>query len=272
MINKNAIILPLFIFIYSPVFSQINSATIPAQPKVMIIPFNPFYYLSDADAELALYNKKSQNEISTLFRYGLDMNVNARILTVYNAQSILTDTSVQSAKDLQYIYSNISYKYEKPMDIHGKDSIPQQMEQTDLFGINSPALNEKKKLSDKTKVEDTVVKKYLNAVVKNAELFPALQQKYGADIFIFINQFELITNYAHCLDRATNNFERSVLVHYSIYDVNGRQLKGDAVSVTFPSNMNNLDAIIAEKFPVIGEYLREALTTSITPPTPKNKK
>lgn len=272
MINKRVIILSLFIFIYASVFSQINSAAIPVQHKVMIIPFNPFYYLSDADAELAAYNKKTQSEISTLFRYGLDMNVNARVITSYNAQSILMDTTVESAKDLQFIYSNISYKYEKPMDINGRDSMPAQIKETDLFGINGPPPNEKKKLYNQTIVEDTVVKKYLNAVVNNTELFSALQQKYGADLFIFINQFELVTNYAHCLDRATNNFERKVLVHYSIYDATGRQLKGDAVSVTFPSNMNNLDAIIAEKFPLIGNYLRDALTTSITPQTVKKKK
>ncbi len=256
-------------------FSQTGQLSTDHSQKVMIIPFNEFYYLSDADAELAQRNNKSQKEISDLFRVGLDYNINARVIAAHHAHSMLQDSSVQSVKDLQYIYSSISYTYQKPMDIY-KDTLNNDIENSDVFGIHQPEQEDspKKIFSIKKQVEDSVEHdRYLNAVIKNPNLFYYLNEKYAADLFLFINQFELITNYENCLDRATNNFERMVVIHYSIYNLAGQQLKGDAVTVTFASNQTNVEQIINEYFPIVGNYMSNEITyTTTTPATQANKK
>lgn len=235
--------------------------------KVMVIPFNQYNYFSDADPELAEKNEMEAAEISRMFRYGLNYNISTRVIASDGAYNILTDTTVQSAKDLEMIYASVQYRFEKPMDVTAPDTITDRtVKQSDLFGRGeeAPAEPEKKKLIDlKNDDEEGVYKndKYLNAHVTHPEIFATLQQKYGTDIFLFINQFELVTNYNHCLDRSKNYFERKVVVHYTIYNALGEQLKGDAMTVTFSSGQTNVDEIIGTQFPLIAEYLSRSVTT-----------
>lgn len=257
--------------------SVLSSLIVAAQPtsgeligtdsvqRVMIIPFNAYNYFSDADNELAEKNELPSADISTLFRYGLNYNISARVIASDGAYNILTDTTVSSAKDLELIYASVNYRFEKPVDVTKPDTLTDRtVKQADLFGNGGeePAKEEKKKLVDlKKDDEEPKNEKYLNAHVTHPEIFPVLQQKYHTDIFLFINSFELVTNYNHCLDRSKNYFERKVVVHYSIYDATGKQLKGDATTVTFSSQQTNVDEIIATQFPIIAETLAGTVTT-----------
>ena len=247
--------------------------TIYPKQKVMIIPFNMYNYFSDADPELAEKNEKAVTDISTLFRYGLNYNISARVISAYDPYNILIDTTLQSEQDLNMIYASIKYQFEKPMDVNAKDSAENKtISQPDLFGLGGEEpVEEKKKISFGKKEEEPVNTKYMNAVVTHPEIFPNLQKKYGTDLFLFINQFELVTNYNHCLDRAANSFERKVVVHYSVYNAEGKQLKGDAITVTFGSAQTNVDAIVAEQFPLIADYLSQSIQPTTTFPAGPKK-
>lgn len=230
--------------------------------KIMIIPFDQYNYFSDADPELAEKNEKPVTDISRLFRYGLNYNISARVISTNDTYNILTDTTVQSATDLKMIYASVKYQFEQSMNVVNGDTVGQVIGQPDLFG-NGVVVEEKKEKSNpfKKKTPDEAEKnnKYLNAVITHPEIFTTLQQKYGTDLFLFINQFELVTNYNHCLDRSANYFERKVVVHYSIYDVNAKQLQGGAHTVTFSSGETNVDKIIATQFPLVADYLSTAI-------------
>jgi len=201
-------------------------------------------------------------DLSTLFRYGLNYNVSARVLATDGALNILTDTTLGSAVDLEMIYASVQYRFEKPMDITVPDTLSDRtISQPDLFGNGAEAAvdKEEKKLKLK-KEEEPANEKYMHAHVTHPEIFSGLSKKYGTDIFLFINQFELITNYNHCLDRSKNYFERKVMVHYSIYNAEGVQFKGDVTTVTFSSGQTNVDEIIGTQFPVIADYLSGVIT------------
>ena len=134
--------------------------------KVMIIPFNMNNYFSDADMDIAKANKKQQQEISNLFRYGLNYNVNARVITAYDTYSILTDTTIQSAKDLKMIYQAISYQYDTPMDIITPDTA--KLEKKKLFGLDKLMNNgddDKNLQEDQAQVKELKEEKYMNALV-----------------------------------------------------------------------------------------------------------
>jgi len=275
----------LFITICLLFFAKINFAqnttggqlltgdTIYPKHKVMIIPFNMYNYFSDADPELAQKNEKEVTDISTLFRYGLNYNISARVISAYDPYNILIDTTLQSEQDLNMIYASIKYQFEKPMDVNAKDSASNKtISQSDLFGLGEEEpVEEKKKISFTKKEEEPVNTKYMNAVITHPEIFSNLQAKYGTDLFLFINQFELVTNYNHCLDRAANSFERKVVVHYSVYNAAGKQLKGDAITITFSSAQTNVDEIVAQQFPLIADYLTQSIQTSTTYPAGSRK-
>jgi hypothetical protein len=223
------------------------------------------YYLSDADHDIADRNEKSLLEVQQAFRYGLDINITARVLSKYDTHQILTDTTVEARKELGALHKTLSYRYEKPGGKLYKE--PEKKGVKNWF---------KKKKTTREKVDDAedlsnydfvdgsvrraeVERKYMHAKIYNTEALEHFHTKYGTDLFLFINQFELKTNYQHCLDRATNNFVRDVLVHFSIYNVAGEFLYGDVITVMFSSNTNDLGKIIQKNFPVIGDEISERL-------------
>ena len=72
-------------------------------------------------------------------------------------------------------------------------------------------------------VEDNAL--YMHAVIPNAKsLFKELNEQYNADIFVFITQMEIKTNYKTCLDIANKIYRREVMLHFSVYDINGNLL------------------------------------------------
>ncbi len=244
-----------------------------AYRSVMIIPFDPNMYFSDSDEKLKEYNQKSVKEVRTLFRYGLNINVNAKILSLYQTRPLLTDTARGAMEDLNAIYRSISYFKDR--------SMPDPEEKKKIFS-NNPDDNtdqepKKKPLTVKKKDQESeaqttsklkeplAIHDYMNVRIQDMKMLDYLRSKYGTDLFVFLNQFELVTNYEHCLDRSTNTFERDLKVHFSVFDYTGKQLAGDIAIVHFPSNTDDITVIMRDNFPVISEYLAGRLNKGVKP-------
>jgi len=226
-----------------------------AQPAtVMLIPFDPNLYFSDSDDALSRHNQKSIKEIRTLFRYGLNMNVNAKILGRYETRPLLTDTLKTAREDLNLIYRDISYFKDKSMlSEEMKKKLEKEKEPKKIFTLKKK--EEENNAHTTSKLNNSVTEhEYMNVKI-HPEMLAYLKKKYGTEIFVFINQFELVTNYEHCLDRATNTFQRDIKVHFSIFDATGKQLAGDVAIAHFSSNTNDLTEIIRSNFPIVSEYL-----------------
>jgi hypothetical protein len=261
MIKSPAALL-LFLVMANAVFAQQTGdgqLLAPSSERVMIIPFNPNYYLSDADREIAEVNEKKAHETSAIFRHGLDLSLQAQVRNVFDTYSILYDTASAANADLMQLYSGITYKYQKPFDVGGENHAVEDTHQSDLFGMNQQTEEIPTKKQIKGQEEESGPKEYMNAVLRSPEVLTTFSARYAADYFVFINQFELKTNYATCLDRSANNFQREVLVHYSIYNSAGEQLKGSVLNVVFGSNDNRLDQIIGEYLPQITSGIQREL-------------
>ena len=88
--------------------------------------------------------------------------------------------------------------------------------------------------------------KYFGVVLKDPKFFEYFNHKYSVDYYIFVNQFEVITDYDHCLDRTTENYVRYFVVHFSIFDKNGTQIAGNKYKQLYNSNSNNIDRITGD--------------------------
>ena len=95
-----------------------------------------------------------------------------------------------------------------------------------------------------------------------------LKDKTGADVFVLLNQFEIITNYSDCLDLALKIYRRQLKAHYSVFDADGNQLYGDVAVVDFPSNANDVREIMARNFPTISEDISKKVQSAIDPALP----
>jgi len=220
---------------------NIQSPTTKKYSKVMIIPYNPNMYFSDADEEIAKASNKTPEEVRRMFRHGIAYDLSVRILPRYPIKNMLYDTSQMAQKDLYLIYKNISYHKAKSPSYKKDD---EKKQNGDITSGENPV------------VQSASLKEYI-AVDAPKQMLQYLHEKYGTDLFVFINQFDLITNYKYCTDRTINNFTRDVIVHFSIYDKDGNYLYGDAVKVTFNKNTNHIDEIILHNFPVIGDRIAQ---------------
>ncbi|MFT7589503.1 MAG: hypothetical protein ACI959_001721 [Limisphaerales bacterium] len=237
----------------------------PEFEKVMIVPFDMTYYLSDADHELARINKKTLREVQQAFRYGLDMTMSAVVEEIYSTKRILLDTVPEANQDLRKLYGAVSWRYSKAKVLggiaskDGDDRVSATTEDNSFgsrlrkaFNVDPDPLAENGGDSD---FSSGIVRgpiegqRMMHAHLLAPEVLLEMYDIYGTDLFLFINQFELKTNFEHCLDRATSNYVREASVHYSLYDLNGNLIDANVFTVVFDSKSRKLEDIISENFP-----------------------
>ncbi len=101
--------------------SALTVAAAPAQdssqPRILLIPFNPDYYLSDADPDIAKHSNKDLTEVRKEFQAGLNLHLHARIVsyTSFDSRSLLrVEEEVSEEDDLYQIYQGVGYRSAKP--------------------------------------------------------------------------------------------------------------------------------------------------------------
>lgn len=231
--------------------------------KIMVIPFNPSYYKRDLSADLKeyqeKYNEKKSGEIKAWFSFGLDENIAPRILTLNNAEKkmpLLNDLSNDLDNDIKVIYSNIEYRYEKRDKKYEKKN-------ASLVSNVMGKLKQSKAGTEMNIEEDYESdkkhKEYMNVYIADPTVLPHVAERFGVQLFVFINQFEIFTDYKKCIDKENKIFQRQIKLHFSIFDKDGDQIYGDLATINFyPTANKNIDDIIMERFPIVGNYLSKA--------------
>jgi len=228
-----------------------STGMVPHQ-KVMIIPYEPQMHLSDADFDISEYSDKTPQQVRTILRSGITEQLNAKLQGSYQTHSLLQDLRPEARQELNRIYAGIEYSYDTSFAIlHPK---PDSASLKGKWNENKARKKELEKRSLSGGVN------YMNVKVANPGLLKSLNQKYGADLFIFLTQIEIKTNAKDCFDLQAQLYGRDIKIHYTIYNVDGEQVYGDVAVVRFPSNSNEVDVIIDKNFPVIGDMINKAIT------------
>jgi len=226
------------------------------QHKVMLVPYDPRYYLSDADKDILEQSQIEAAKFRSNFRYSIDRSVKRAISGSYECISLLNDTADELEATMYYVLGRTGYKYEKAIPITPK---PVDDGESVIKKITNTRDHEDSKIaSSYIPVKENAM--YMNAVVgKPADLFKELYDQYQADIFVFLTQFEIKTNYNSCLDIANKIYRREVMLHFSIYSKDGRLLAGSYATSYFPSDSNNANKIIGDCFPELARYVAGCL-------------
>lgn len=237
-LSEDASIVPLIPIEYSNIKSNL-----------LVIPFDPYLYFSDADDEIASVSKMPRTKIRQAFRRRLSALIEPK---GYEITNLLGGKAKDSITDLNKIYSSVNYSYQdilynsatrmedKPQKGLGKDKNASQIMNV---GDGSRAALAK----------DT--KKYFGVRIANPDFFTYFNNKYKIDYYLFINQFEVKTNYENCLDRATLNYERGFTIHYSIFDKMGKQIAGNRIYIDYNSNTNNISKILADNMQRVADKI-----------------
>ena len=226
--------------------------------RVLIIPFDPYLYFSDADDEIAHNSRLHRTEVRHMFRKRLDALVDP---PGYETIHLLGGIFKDSIGEVNRIYKSVTYNYQDILE-NGREIDEQfnkENEHHKTFREKVNTLRDPVQASKNVfgnKEEDN---RYFGVKVKDPHFYDYFNAKYDLDYYVFINQFEVKTNYSHCLDRAAQNYERSFVVHYSIFNRDGDQLTGNRLKVYYESNSNNIQKIIKDNIPKVARQIMNHL-------------
>jgi len=214
--------------------------------RILLIPYNPMMHLSDADQDIGEFSELNGKQVRAAFRAGIMSHVGERLSKIYPTTSLL-ETST-SDYDLDMVYSWINYRMDTVFSV--------------THPMNDDTLQKKKSFFSKlhvAKAKEIHDLKFMNVTLHRVSLLTRLGEKYDADLFVFLNQFEIVTNYSDCMDLAMKIYRRQLKLHYSVFDITGKEVWGDVAVVDFPSNSNDIREIMEMNFPKIADYIGKTI-------------
>jgi hypothetical protein len=212
-----------------------------AKKKVLLIPFDPKMYMSDIDRSINRDTKMDFKEIRDAFRGGIDNQLNSRFKPTYTVISLLRDT-VKTKKDLLFIYKSIGYKYTVTQ---GKEKEAEQ-KSISKGQLTVPVRGEEER--------------YMRTVINQPGLLEAINKKYGAELFVFISEVDLKSTVS-----AEGGNEREAAIHFTVFDLAGKQVGGGLAKVKFDAELNEPKRIVSRAFPAAAQTI---YTRSTLPPLP----
>ncbi len=230
--------------------------------KVMIIPFEEDMYICEIQSQLGSNSGMNTAQIKRTFRYGIASALQNQFLYLYSTTSLIHLVQ-DSLKDLYRVYGSIARTY---------DLVPEEPKE-EPKGALGPVLkkldfkaNKKEGKEEKTHIENgqiiskqTSAPRFMNVAIKDPALLPYLNQKYGTDLFVFLNEMDIVNDLSDPYKVAENNYDRILKFHYTVYNHKGQILNKGIISTPFPSTENSVNGIIKVYFPLIAKQLATKL-------------
>ena len=215
--------------------------------RVLVIPFDPYLYFSDADNDIAWQSNIPAQNVRYIFRSSLNAIIDPKGFETINP---LRGAFQDKQDELDRIYRSVSYQYQ-PLAYSPYNPVPATEKSN--TGPLAWIQKQKKKFSPRPSPEiagNTSAAKYAGKYyatkVKDPDLLRYFNQHYAVDYYLFLSQFEIHTDYTNCLDRTQNDFTREFLVHYTLIDNQGTLIAGNKVKVSYISHVNDIEKIIRD--------------------------
>ncbi|MBW8048745.1 MAG: LysM peptidoglycan-binding domain-containing protein [Cytophagales bacterium] len=230
------------------------------QKKVLVVPFDPYLYFSDADDEIAAASGIPRTKVRQVFRKNLNTMIQS---PDYETVHLMGGSIEDSVTDLNKIYRSLTYNYQDLVnepDYVDNYAPPKEK----ALPVSLETVKRKLKKSPESPFSGRFGKmkfenKYFGAKIKDPKFFEYFNKKYDLGYYIFVTQFEVNTNYEHCLDRTRQDYERDFIVHYSIYNREGKQIAGSKIKIFYNSNSNNIQRIIGDNIQKMANRIIAAL-------------
>lgn len=224
--------------------------------QVLIIPFDPHLYFSDADDEIAHQSKIPRVKVREIFRRRLDALLEPE---GYEVIHLLGGQFTDSVADLNKIYTSVTYNYQEILysDNYAQNVPPVEPDKSAKGWINRQKNkitgNDEAATTSKAIDQGRFEGKYFGVRVKDMNFFEFYHYKYSVDYYVFVNQFEVVTDYENCLDRAAQNYARYFITHFTVFNKNGKQIAGNKFKVYYESNSNDVYKIVADNMQKIAQ-------------------
>ena len=229
---------------------------LPGKHKIMLIPFEPRLYMSEIDDALNKETNLSGKQIKNIFRDGINEQLYKTLKSQYSVVDLMDDT-IKTKKDLGDIYQYLSLEYMRvPDQAHYKPPLKEKKE------------NEIKNGQIVSETDNSP--RFMNAKLKNATLVPYLYGKYKSDIFVFINEIDIkASNSGGPADAAISDGFRKLVVHYTVYTFDAKEINSGIAETQFPTALNNPTKIVSSYFSKLAQIISERINLALAPPKVK---
>jgi hypothetical protein len=216
------------------------AAAVSTKHKIMLIPFENRMYMSEIDFMINKESKLNARQIKATMRDGLNEQFYKKLKSKIAVVDLLDDTTKTKA-DLQNIYQYLSYQYLKVPD---QNNYKPPVKEKEEKNINNGQLT----------VETNSDARFMNAKLKNATLVPYLNGKYKTDLFLFFNELDIkaLNGLPGDLTATTT---RKIILHYTVYTVDAREINSGIAEVSLPANVNNPTKIINTYFAQLADIV-----------------
>lgn len=215
--------------------------------SVLVLPYVPQFYLSDSDNDIAKDTRKEIQRIREEFHRNIEWQVYNEISKKHNCVSLLQKDTIQDYYDAAGdIFTVTGYQYEKPLMKLHENVINSITKNNGGTATSDPG-------TASTYLNDKTAEKFMNAVIKKKEVLQKTYEKFATDYFVFLTQLEFRTNYKTCLDIANQIYKREVLLHFAVYDKEGKQIAGNYAISSFTTDRNNAYDIMEINFKQLAE-------------------
>lgn len=241
--------------------AQLSSDTMTVD--IMVIPSNTRLYNSYFDRQMIAandieFNTLRDTTLSTL-AYQIAVAFNDSV-----PSGVIPESTSAYREDMDFVYESFEYKFERVPEPKGKETTLNKWKK------KLPKKEPKPEAKKGTYMENGQIvtnrethPQYTNIVILNPGFLSILNQKYTANTFVFVNQYEMVIPTAtDQISIQSDNYPRIIKVHYSVVDLNGKVIHSGLVTQSSSSYDDKLDYLFETSFLQIGHQIRMNLEES----------
>lgn len=238
-----------------------NSGSADRTKRVLLVPFDPKIYFNDATSIIAPIDGSTHDELMLYFREEFNLQLYNAMMDSCVIINLLSDNTRKAQEDISQLYSIIGYELRLAMQNAPED--PDEVDNPNFFQRRRAEKEEQKKLDEmqnsRTRIENgeivgkrqAIEDKYLHIVFHQPEVLAEIAKRRDVDLFLFINEFNIKGNYGDPYLSGNSKGERTIKVHFSLYNAQGKLVHGSFGETTIPFNLDDKEEITNNYFPEV---------------------
>ncbi len=241
--------------------AQLSSDTMTVD--LMVIPANSKMYSSYFDRQMTEANKMNFE----VMRDTLLASLAAQVALAFNdsiPSGVILESKSGYPEDMNFVFESIEYKYDLLPEPKKDESTINRWKKKVYKKEPKPEPRKGTYMEGGQIVSNPETKpRYTNIAVLNSDFLYLLNKRHNATTFVFINHYEMvIPTEVSQIDIQSDNYPRIIRVHYTIVDVEGKQINSGIVTLNSSSYDDKLDYLIGTSFFELGKSIRSNLSES----------
>ena len=230
-----------------------------------MVPFDERIYFNDATADIARRDGLTHDEIMEYFRYQLSLYLTNSLIDSCEVVDLLKDNTREAEADISGLYTTMSYELrlaEFELETDNMSALARKRaekiedarrkQREEEMKNARPGIQNGELVGRKQQTDDM----YLHIIIGQPDVLKEIASRRNVDYFLFINQFDIKTDYRDPYLSGQRNVQRLMRVHFSIYNTEGEFISGNFASTKVPIYEDDKERIVNQYFP---EIMRQIL-------------